>query len=70
MALVRGFVVSFDAGSHTAHVRLEGSSPQRLEGIAVARNIAAAEVTAGRRLLLDTGESGEVEDLVVYAVFV
>ena len=70
MTPIRGTLVTFDSGAHTADVRLDGSAPQRLEGLRVARNIDASEMTPGRRVLLDTGESGEAEEIVVFAVFV
>jgi hypothetical protein len=69
MALVRGTIVSFDSGAHAADVRLDGSQPQRLEGLATSHGIDAAEMTPGRRVLIDTGESGETGDVVIYAVF-
>ena len=69
MALLRGRLVSFDSGAYTAAVRLDGSAAMALEGLAVAANIPAAEMVSGRRVLVDSGETGEAGDLVVYAVF-
>lgn len=68
MALVRGRLVAFDSGAHQATVRLDGSATQSIDGIRVAANIATAEMVAGRLVLIDTGESGELPDIVVYAV--
>ena len=68
MALIRGVLVSFSAGSYTASFRPSGSPAEVLAGARVARNIPAAEMTAGRTVLADTGESGELEEVVVYAV--
>lgn len=69
MALLRGTISSFDAGAHTATVRLDGSSPLALAGVRTARNIAAAEMSAGRRVIVDTGDHGNFADAVVVAVF-
>ena len=69
MAVYRGTVVSFDASSWKADVRLEGSAAQSLVAVKTARNIAAVEMAAGRRVLLDTGDHGDLADVVVLAVF-
>ncbi len=69
MALHRGKVVSFSTGSWTASVRLDGSPFQRLDSIPVARNIASAEMTAGRNVLVDTGDHHSPADAVVVAVW-
>lgn len=69
MSIYRGKVVSFDSGTWKATIRLDGSSPQTLSSIATARNIASAEMTAGRRVLLDTGDHSDPADFVVTAVF-
>ncbi len=68
MALHRGTLVSFDNATWTASVRLDASAPQRFDGVTVAANIAAAEMVAARRVLIDTGLSGESGELVLYAV--
>ena len=68
MALMRGRIVSFDSPTYTASVRTDGSAPQRFDGVTVAANIASAEMVVGRRVLVDTGASGEVGELVVYGV--
>jgi len=54
MSIYRGKIVAFDSGTWTATIRLDSSSPQTLTTIATARNIASAEMTAGRRVLMDT----------------
>lgn len=69
MAIYRGKVVSFDAGTHTATVRLDGSAPQTLAGIPTNRGIASGDMTAGRRILLDTGDHHNPDDFVVTAVW-
>ena len=68
--LLRGTLVSFDAGSYTAVVRADGSAPQTLTGVSVSRAISTAEMSAGRRVLIATGDHGDAADLVVVAVWV
>lgn len=68
MPIFRATIVSFDAGAWTAKVRLDGSTPQTLESVKTARNIASAEMSAGRRVLLDTGDHGDPADIVIFAV--
>lgn len=69
MAIYRGRVVGFDSGSWTATVRLDGSAAQVLAGVPTARNIGSGEMLAGRRVLVDTGDHGELGDTVVFAVY-
>ena len=69
MALVRGVLVSFDSGAWTASVRLDGSQAQSLDGVKVALNIVSGNLIAGRRVLVDTGDHGDLGDVVVYAVY-
>lgn len=69
MPIYRGRVVDFDSGTHTATVRLDGSAAQVLADVPTARNIDATEMTAGRRVLLDTGDHGELTDTVLFAVY-
>jgi hypothetical protein len=69
MAVYRGSVVSFDSLNWKADVRLDGSQAQSLAGVKTSRNIAAVEMTAGRKVLVDTGDHGDLADVVVFAVF-
>jgi hypothetical protein len=69
MPTYRGRVVSFDSGSHTAVIRLEASSPQTLTGVRTSRAIASGDMTAGRRVILDTGDHNDPADFVVTAVW-
>jgi len=68
MAVFRGVVVAFDAGTHTATVRLDGS-PQVLTAVPTSRGIASGDMTAGRRVLLDTGDHHHPNDAVITAVW-
>ena len=69
MATYRGRLVSFSSGSYVASVRLDGSPAQAMEGVPVSRGLPAAEMVAGRRVLLDTGDHNHPGDAVVTAVW-
>jgi len=69
MPVYRGKVAAFDSATHTATVRLDGSAPQVLEDVATTRAIASTEMTPGRRVLIDTGETSRPTDFVVTAVW-
>ena len=69
MATFRGTVVAFDAGSHTATIRLDGSAAQTLLTVKTNRGIASGDMTAGRAVLVDTGDHHHPADFVVTAVF-
>ncbi len=69
MALLRARLVTFDSGSWTAAVRLEGSGTALFEGVAVSRALVAAEMLPGRRLLIDTGDHHHPADAVVIAAW-
>jgi hypothetical protein len=69
MAVFRGKVVTFDAGTHTATIRLDGSGPQALAAVPTNRGIASGDMTAGRRVILDTGDHNNPADFVVTTVW-
>ncbi len=69
MVVYRGRIVAFDSNTYLATVRLDGSAPQTLDGVAVSRGLAAAALTPGRRVLVDTGDHGDPADIVVTAVW-
>jgi hypothetical protein len=64
-AVLRGF----DAGSYTATVEFEGSIAVWLSGVPVARNIAGAELVAGRHCAVLQFDASNPEDAVVAAVW-
>ncbi len=68
MALVRATLVSFNPATYLASLRLDGSAQQTLEGVAISGAIRPELLTAGRRMLVDTGASGEVGELMAYAI--
>ena len=65
----KGILKSFDSGSYTATIQLSGSYKVYLEGIAVARNIASSEMTAGRKVAVIFFEEHNVKEAVVVAVY-
>lgn len=69
MAIHRGKVVSFDSGTWTATVRIDGSPQQTLTTVPVARNIPSAEMTSSRKVLLDTGDHFNPADFILFAVW-
>lgn len=69
MAVLRGVLVSFNAATYKAVVRLDGSGPQVLTDVRTNRGIPSAEMVAARRVLVDTGDHGDIADVVLSAVF-
>jgi len=69
MALLRGTIVAFDSTPHTATVRLDGSAAETLADVSTSRGIDAAEMTSGRRVVVDTGDHNHPADFVVTAVY-
>lgn len=67
MPTYRATIVTFAAGTFTGDVRLASSPNITLSGIKFSR-LAAAEYTAGRTVLVDTGDHGDLADVIVYAV--
>ena len=69
MTTARGTVVSFNAGTWKAVVRVDGSAPMTLTGVSTNRGIASADMAAGRSVVVDFGDHGDPADTVVMAVF-
>ena len=69
MSLRKGVLKSFNSGDYTATVRLAGSYKVYLEDVAVARNIAAAEMTVGRKVAVIFFDEHNAEEAVVIAVY-
>lgn len=69
MALARGPVVGFTSGTWTAEVRMDGGVAGTVTGVKTARNIASGEMSAGRKVLVETGETGHSDEWVVVAVW-
>jgi hypothetical protein len=69
MSVKKGILKSFCSGSYTATVQLSGSDRVYLEGVAVARNIPAAEMVAGRNLVVIFFDEYNSKEAVVAGVF-
>ncbi|MBI4282650.1 MAG: hypothetical protein HY672_04100 [Chloroflexi bacterium] len=70
MEMKRGVVKAFDVGTYKATVQIEGSLSMWLEGVPVARNIASAEMVAGRSCAVLFFDEANPEDAVLIAVWV
>ncbi len=64
-----GVLRSFDAGSYTATVQVTGSLQRYVTGLPVARNIAASEMTAGRKVAVVLFDESNPSDAVIFAVW-
>jgi hypothetical protein len=69
VAIFRGTLAAWDSVGFLATVRLDGSSPQALTSIKTSRAIASADMTVGRKVLIDTGDHNDPSDFVVTAVY-
>jgi len=65
----KGVVKAFDAGTYKATVQVAGSLSVWLAGVAVARNIAAGEMVAGRSCAVLFFDAANPQDAVVVAVW-
>jgi len=69
MALRKAILKSFNSGDYTATVQLTGSYKAYLEGIAVARNLPAAEMALGRKVAVIFFDEHNPKEAVVIAVY-
>jgi len=69
MEIRRGVLRAFNAGTYVATVQVAGSIATWLPGVAVARNIDAAEMIAGRSVALLQFDAPNPDDMVVCAVW-
>ena len=69
MSLRKGILKSFSAGNYTATVQLTSSYKVYLEGVAVARNISAAEMALGRKVAVIFFDEHNAKEAVVVAVY-
>ena len=69
MSLRKAILKSFNSGDYTATVQLAGSQKVYLEGIAVARNLPAAEMALGRKVAVIFFDESNAKDAVVVAVY-
>ncbi len=69
MSLRKAVLKSFNPGDYTATIQLAGSYKVYLEGIAVARNLPAAEMAAGRKVAVILFDEHNAKEAVVIAVY-
>ena len=69
MSLRKAVLKSFDSGDYTATIQLGGSYKAYLEGIAVARNLPAAEMALGRKMAVILFDEHNPKEAVVIAVY-
>ncbi len=69
MSLRKAMLKSFNSGDYTATIQLAGSYKTYLEGIAVARNLPAAEMALGRKVAVIFFDEHNPKEAVVIAVY-
>ncbi len=69
MSMRKAVLKSFNPGDYTATIQLTGSYKVYLEGIAVARNLPAAEMALGRKVAVIFFDEHNPKEAVVIAVY-
>ena len=69
MSLRKAILKSFNSGDYTATIQLSGSYKACLEGIAVARNLPAAQMALGRKVAVVFFDEHNAKEAVVVAVY-
>ncbi len=69
MTIVKGTVKSFNSNTYKASVQLIGSLAVWLDDVTVARNIAATEMTSGRKCAVLLFNEADPRDAVVVGVY-
>ena len=69
MSLRKAVLKSFNSGDYTATIQLAGSYKTYLEGVAVARNLPAAEMALGRKVAVIFFDEHNPKEAVVIAVY-
>ncbi len=69
MRLRKGVLKSFNSSAYTATVQLASSYKVYLEDVAVARNLPAAEMTVGRKVVVVFFDEHNAKEAVVVAVY-
>ncbi len=69
MKLKKAELRGFNSGNYTATVRLAGSFKVYLEDVAVARNLPAAEMVTGRKVVVVFFDEYNPKEAVVVAVY-
>ena len=68
MLLKKAILKSFNSQNYSAIIQISGSAKAYLEGVKVARNIASAEMLAGRTLAVLFWDKTNAADAVIIAV--
>jgi hypothetical protein len=69
MNLKKAVLKGFNSGDYTATIQLAGSRKAYLEGVAVARNLPAAEMVLGRGVAVTCFDEHNAKEAVVIAVY-
>jgi hypothetical protein len=69
MEIRRGILRAFDTGAYTASIEIAGSISVWLTGVAVARNIASADLVTGRKVAVLFFDPSNQDDAVLCAVW-
>jgi alpha-D-ribose 1-methylphosphonate 5-triphosphate synthase subunit PhnI len=69
MNLKKAVLKSFNSGDYTATIQLTGSYRAYLEGVAVARNLPAAEMALGRKVAVIFFDEHNAKEAVIIAVY-
>jgi hypothetical protein len=69
MKIKKAELKSFNAANYTATVRISSGYKAYLEDVAVARNLASAEMIAGRKVAVIFFEENNPKEAVVAAVY-
>lgn len=69
MNLRKAVLKSFNLGDYTATIQLSGSYKAYLEGVAVARNLPAAEMALGRKVTVIFFDEHNAKEAVIIAVY-
>ncbi len=69
MSLRKAMLKSFNSGDYTATIQLAGSYKTYLEGVAVARNLPAAEMALGRKVAVIFFDEHNPKEAVIIAVY-
>jgi hypothetical protein len=68
MPLIRATLVSFNPATYLATVRADGSDPQAFDSVTVSSAIRPEVLLPGRRVIVDTGLTGEAGELLLIAI--
>jgi len=69
VSLRKAVLKSFNSGDYTATIQVSGSYKAYLEGVAVARDIPAAEMAVGRKVAVVFFDEHNAKEAVVLAVY-